>query len=262
MKIRTLFLSAISAALLIVISSSSAYSQGSGRNYYQFKIYHTSKVQEPIVENYLKTAYLPALKRAGINRVGVFKPIVIDTADQKIYVFIPFSSLDQFDKLNPALAKDQQYKTAAKEYVEAPYNKPAYNRIESILLRAFPNMPQPEVPKLAAPKNERVYELRSYEGASENYSASKIKQFDQGSEITIFKDLNFNAIFYAEVLSGSRMPNLMYLTTFNNKADRDAHWQAFNTAPAWLALRALTEYQRNTSKSDILFLYPVDYSDY
>jgi hypothetical protein len=58
------------------------------------------------------------------------------------------------------------------------------------------------------------------------------------------------------------MPNLMYMTTFNNKADRAAHWQAFNTAPAWLTLKALPEYQRNTSKSDILFLYPVEYSDY
>jgi hypothetical protein len=256
MKTYQLFLS----VLFVILINLTSYGQGT--NYYQIKIYHTTKAQEPIVENFLKTAYIPALKRNGVAKVGVFKPIALDTTDFKIYVFISFNSLDQFDKLNPTLSKDQQYKTAAKEYLEAPYNKPSYSRIESILLRAFSGMPMPEVPKLTAPKNERVYELRSYESASENYAASKIKQFNEGSEITIFKDLNFNAVFYGEVLSGARMPNLMYMTTFNNKADRDTHWQAFNTAPVWQALRAQTEYQRNTSKSDIIFLYPTEYSDY
>jgi hypothetical protein len=259
MKICTLALFYCSITITNIFS---AYSQNSDRNYYQLKIYHTSKDQTQIVEKYLKTAYITALHKAGIAKIGVFKPIAIDTADQKIYVFIPFSSLDKFDKINETLSNDNQYQAAGKEYLEVAYNKAAYNRIESILLRAFPGMAQAEVPKLTAPKNERVYELRSYESASEIYSANKIKQFNEGSEITIFKQLNFNAVFYAEVLSGSRMPNLMYLTTFNNKADRDAHWQAFTAAPAWTTLKALPEYQHNTSKSDILFLYPVHYSDY
>ena len=51
--------------------------------------------------------------------------------------------------------------------------------------------------------------------------------FNEGGEIDLFNKLNFNAVFYGEVLSGSSMPNLMYMTSFENKADRDAHWKSF-----------------------------------
>ncbi len=265
MKLRQLFLSVLITGFYMTLTSS-AFSQRS-REYYQFKIYHITKAQEAGVDNYLKTAYIPAMKRAGIKSIGVFKPIVTDTADQKIYVFVPFSSLDQFDKINPILAKDKQYATAGKEYLEATGARPPYKRIESILLRAFSNMPQTVFPKLTAPKNERVYELRSYESATENLSTNKIQMIDVGSakdgnEIDIFKRLNFNTVFLGEVLSGSRMPNLMYITTYNNRADRDAHWQAFNNDPKWASLRSLPEYQKNVSKNEQNFLYPVEYSDY
>ena len=61
-------------------------------------------------------------------------------------------------------------------------------------------MPQTEFPKLTGPRNERVYELRSYEGASEKLSTNKIQQINEGSakdgsEITIFNRLNFNTVF-------------------------------------------------------------------
>jgi hypothetical protein len=266
MKLRQLLLSVLITGIFITVSSS-AFSQKSSLNYYQFKIYHITKAQESTVDNYLKTAYIPALKRAGIKAVGVFKPIVTDTADQKIYVFIPFSSLEQFDKINPALAKDQQYAAAGKEYLEGTGAKPSYKRIESIILRAVSNMPQPMFSKVSGPKNERVYELRSYEGASENLSTNKIQQINEGSanegnEIDIFNRLNFNTVFIGEVLSGSRMPNLMYLTTYINKADRDAHWAAFNNDAKWTSLRSLPQYQKNVSRNEQNFLYPVEYSDY
>ena len=86
--------------------------------------------------------------------------------------------------------------------------------------------------------------------------------FNEGGEIDLFKQLNFNAVFYGSVVSGSRMPNLMYMTTFENKTDRDAHWKAFGDSPVWQKLKALPEYQNNVSKNDQIFLYPTLYSDY
>ena len=38
-------------------------------------------------------------------------------------------------------------------------------------------------------------------------------------------------MFYASVLAGARMPNLMYMTTFENQAERDAHWKTFGDDP-------------------------------
>ncbi|RYE52355.1 MAG: NIPSNAP family containing protein, partial [Sphingobacteriales bacterium] len=76
-----------------------------------------------------------------------------------------------------------------------------------------------------------------------------------------FKRLGFNAVFYGEVIAGSRMPNLMYLTTFENKTDRDAHWKAFGADAYWKELSAMPNYKNNVLKNDTKFFYPTDYSD-
>jgi hypothetical protein len=234
------------------------------REYYEIKVYHiTSKAQEERVDQFLKTAYLPALHRAGISKVGVFKPAASDTTNygKRIFVLTPFNSLEQFSKLPETLQKDKQFESAGTAYLNAPYNDLPYARIETILLYAFTGMPQLEVPKHATAVNERVYELRSYEGHTEKIFQNKVKMFNDGDEVGLFKRLGFNAVFYAEVIAGCRMPNLMYMTTFPNKASRDEHWKAFQTDPQWKTLSGMAEYKNNVSKIDIYFLNPTEYSD-
>jgi hypothetical protein len=58
------------------------------------------------------------------------------------------------------------------------------------------------------------------------------------------------------------MPNLMYMTCFENKADRDDHWKSFSQDPYWKKLSSMPEYQKNVSHIDIIFLRPTDYSDF
>ncbi len=240
----------------------SAYCGKGDKYYYQFKIYHlTTKAQEDRVDKFLQGAYLPALHRAGIANVGVFKPVVKDS-EQLVYVFIPFSSWKQFEGLDKTLSADNQYLADGKDYLEAAYNDIPYKRIESIILKAFDEAPMPFVPQLSSPKAERVYELRSYEGPTENYYKNKVVMFNKGNEVGLFKRLGFNAVFYSEVISGPHMPNLMYMTTFNNKDDREKHWKAFGDDPEWKTLVAKPEYQHNVSKADIIFLRPTDYSDF
>jgi len=115
--------------------------------------------------------------------------------------------------------------------------------------------------KLTAPKSERVYELRSYEGPSEKYYKNKVRMFNQGGEISLFARLGFNGVFYSEVLVGSKMPNLMYMTSFNNMQSRDEHWKAFGDDPEWKTLSAKPEYQHNVSHADIIFLRPTEFSE-
>ena len=85
--------------------------------------------------------------------------------------------------------------------------------------------------------------------------------FNSG-EIDLFKKLGFNALFYAEVLFGSRMPNLMYMTCHASKAARDANWKNFTADPLWKKMSSAPEYQHNVSKITISFLHPVSYSDF
>ncbi len=226
---------------------------------YQLKIYHLKgKAQQDMIDVYLQDAYIPALHRAGITAVGVFKPLAADTAEQLIYVFVPFKKTSDFMELDGKLIKDQQYQETGKAYLNAVYNKAPYVRLESVLLTAMKNAPEFYIPKLNAPKNERVYELRSYESATENISLNKIGMFND-AEIAIFSKLNFNAVFYAQVISGSHMPNLMYLTTYENKADRDKHWADFGID--YKKISGLPQYQNNVSKVVSVFVRPTNYSD-
>lgn len=164
--------------------------------------------------------------------------------------------------MDQQLNADQQYLTNGKDYIDAGYKDAAFARMETIILKAFPKMPEPAVPNLSAAKTERVYELRSYESPTEKYNVNKVKMFNDGNEVALFKRLNFNAVFYAEVLAGSHMPNLMYMTTFNSKQDRDQHWATFSADAQWKTLVAMPEYQNNVSRNEIVFLHPTAYSDF
>jgi hypothetical protein len=166
------------------------------------------------------------------------------------------------EEVSRKLLKDKDYLQNGKEYLDAPSHNTPYVRMENILLKAFELAPKMNLPKLTGQKTERVFELRSYESGTEKLFRNKVEMFNQGGEIKLFERLNFNAIFYGEVLSGSRMPNLMYMTSFEDRADRDAHWKTFGSDPEWKRLSALPQYQKNVSKIDIMLLNATEYSDY
>ena len=232
--------------------------------FYEIVVYHfVNNEQQQTIEQYLRDAYLPALHRLHLNKIGAFIPLANDTAaDKRLYLIIPISSLQQAATLQQNLMKDPEYLSGGKTYLDAVYNKAAYGRMEVILLKAFPDAPFLNLPALTSPKGEHIYELRSYESASEKIFQNKVKMFNQGGEVTLFKKLNFNAVFYASVVAGSRMPNLMYMTSFENMKDRDTHWKSFTDAPEWKKLSSAPEYQNNVIKNDIVFLKAAAYSDY
>jgi hypothetical protein len=215
------------------------------------------------MDAYLKDAYLPALHRAGIPTVGVFKPIETDTAFGKfIYVFIPFKTLKQYEQLTDILSKDQVYLQAGKDFLDAPYNNPPFVRYESVLSIAFSHMPQFRVPTFTTPNSERIYEYRSYESATEARAAKKIQMFNEGGEIEIFESIGANAVFYAKVILGSQMPRLIYMTTYADMKSHDERWAAFRAHPEWKRLSGLEEYKNSTSKTRAFLLHPASYSDF
>lgn len=254
----------IAYLLFIALAFTTIKSGAQNRDIYQIKTYVMNTAnQMEVTESYLKDAYIPALKRTGIKHIGVFKPKTIETDSiKKVIVLIPFPSLDAFLNLDDKLSQDKVYLADGSSYLNAPYNEAPYTRIESVLLKAFSGHPTLTLPSLTNPKNERVYEMRSYESSTEAISKNKIDMFNNGGEIKLFDRLNFNAVFYGEVISGNKMPNLMYMTTFENKEKRDELWKAFFSSPEWKVLSAETKYKNNVSKADIFFLTPTEYSDY
>jgi hypothetical protein len=247
---------------IVLLSWSSDYKPA--REIYQLTVYHfSSDSQEKILDNYLQNALLPALHKMNMANIGVFKSIANDTAVLKsLYVFFTIKSPDAVLKLSEKLNSDKDYLSAGAEYINAVYTAPPYDRMETILLRAFPLAPTMNLPQLKGEKKNRVYELRSYESYTEKIFKNKVQMFNEGDEIGLFKRLNFNAVFYSEVIAGSKMPNLMYMTCFENKADRDEHWKNFVADPQWKKLSAMPGYQNNVSKIEITFLSPAAYSDF
>lgn len=260
----------LSITFLFTITSGTGFFQtvtaqkrSNHQQFYQIKIYHLDdNSQEQKVDAFLKEAYLPALHRAGVEPVGVFKPIEQDTtSDRRIYVLTPFNSLEQLITLQDALEKDNQYLSDGASYIRAQHNQPPYAFIESIILKAFSQAPHIQTPDLTSPKPERIYELRSYGSATEALNKNKVEMFNEGGEVEIFKDLEFNAVFYGNVLAGSEMPNLMYMTSFKNMESREAHWDSFVNSPQWEKLSSVEKYQHNVSRINIQLLHPTKYSD-
>jgi len=241
-----------------------SYSQDKNREFYQLKIYSfENKEQVATTDAYLKNAFLPALKETGISSIGVFKEHVKhDSIIGKTYVLIPFKSLDDFLELESELGINEIHISNGSDYLKASHDQPPYKRIESILMKAFIDMPNMALPNLKGPRNERIYELRSYESATEALYVNKVDMFNAGGEVPLFDDLGFNAVFYGEVLSGANMPNLMYMTTHENTEAQTANWKSFVDSPVWHKLKVRPEYQNNVSKNTKYMLFPTEYSDY
>ena len=231
-------------------------------DYYQLRVYTIeNEAQEAAMDQYLQNAYIPALKRAGIEDVGVFKSIQGKNKGQNlIVVFIPFRSMKSIDKIQAKLEKDSEFESAAKDFREAPYDKPPYQRLETTLMKAFSSTPEYHRPELATPGSERVYELRSYQSATEELHRRKVKMFDEG-ESELFIQLGFEPMFFAKVIAGADMPNLVYMTCHENEEAQAANWDSFRVHPAWQEMKVLDEYQNTVSKSDKWMLYPTAYSD-
>lgn len=233
------------------------------QEYYELRIYTLSNEQQlKTVEDYLQQALIPALKKQGIGTVGVFTPITNDTAStKKLYLLIPFRSVEQAINYTDKLEKDNSYQDKGKPYIEAKFNEVPYFRQERILMKAFKDQPVLKVPSLKSSRSDRVYELRNYEGHTEKIYANKVDMFNRGGEIKLFDRLGFNGIFYGEVIFGSRMPNLVYMTSFENMEERNAHWKTFGNDAEWKELSSREEYQNNVSHADIWLLRSTPYSD-
>lgn len=256
-KIKATF---IITALLMVSSTLFAKAQ---HDFFQIKIYHLKNNEQVTqVDAYLENDYLPALHRLNIKNIGVFKPIANDTASIKfIYVLIPFKSKEEWMKVEQNISKDEVYTSAAQKFLAAPADNAPYERMESILLEAFSGQGQLLLPTTKSV--DRIFELRSYESPTENLLAKKIAMFNK-DEISIFNRLGFNPVFYGKVLSGSHMPNLMYMPIFNSADERNAQWKTFGNDAKWKEISAdpVNENKVSVSHIDSILMHNTSYSDY
>lgn len=248
-------------SLIALLTGTQGYSQA--RDIYQIKIYTIeNEAQEKQMDQFLKEAYIPALHRTGIKNVGVFKPVEDEKmAGKQIFVLIPYLDIEHFEALGAELNQDKKFQKAGSAYINAAHDKPPYVRIESIILRSFSSMPNYGVPTHSTDRGQQIYELRSYQAATEKLYEKKVEMFNEGGESKIFMDLDFQPVFFGEVISGAHMPNLMYMTSFKDKTSQEKHWGAFGSSPAWDILKNDEQYANTVSHIDKILLHPTEYSE-
>ncbi|MFH1303219.1 MAG: NIPSNAP family protein [Planctomycetota bacterium] len=226
------------------------------QEYYELRTYRIADADnQKLVSDYLEQALLPALKRQGISRVGVFKE-VDGKGDFSLYVLIPFKSLEQFSALNDVLEKDAAYHKSAETFFALPMKSPAYSRIESRLMKAFSGMPVLEVPEGDGP---HLFELRTYESSNQKLARLKVDMFNSG-EIDIMRDVKLGPVFFGETLIGGDVPNLTYMLSAPKREDHDKHWDGFRAHPEWDRMKKLDKYKGTVSKITNWYLEPVPFS--
>jgi len=206
------------------------------------------------LDNYFKTALIPALNKNGVKTVGVFKEWR-PSDPVKFYLLTPYASLENYLSVNMKVKADADYIKNSAAYHSIPADKALYSRFTSTLMLAFDGFPQIAVPS-AEP---RMFELRTYEGYSEDAVRRKIKMFNDG-EFPIFNRAKLNPVFCGEVIAGDKQPRLTYLITCKNMEERDKGWTAFVSDPEWKKLLSDTQYANTISKISNVFLAPTPYS--
>lgn len=245
-------------ASLVTNAEDNDFFAKSSPEFYELRVYTLKNAaQQKLVEDYFREAAIPALNRLGSKNIGVFTELKPE-GQSKLYAVIPYNSMKDFLNVTEKLSTDQAHLQAGASYLNAPASSPAYDRIQSSLLKAFAGMPKIYVPENKA----RIFELRRYESASEAAGKKKIDMFDNVGEISIFKRVGLTPVFFGETIIGEMRPNLTYMLTFDDMAEHDANWKAFGSDAEWKRIKAIPGYEDANIVSRIsrTFLVPTSFS--
>jgi hypothetical protein len=230
-----------------------AAAENNGRQYYELRVYTTkSEKQQKLVSDYWQNAAVPAYNRLGAKPIGVFTELE-DSPTNKIYVLIPFDSLEQFSGVASKLAGDSAYQQASKEFMELPKNDPSYVKFDSSLLLAMEGMKRLELPPSSAEKKPWIFELRTYLSPNEAKGINKVEMFNSG-EIPVMKEVGLSPVFFAQSILGTQLPNLTYMVSGENMEEHKKHWKGFGPNPIWQKLSKDPQYKDNVSGIINVFL--------
>jgi hypothetical protein len=233
--------------------AATAQVQQKNNQVYEFRVYHMRRNMKPL-ENYFTKAFIPALNRLGVKNVGVFSEWS-KNEPPVIYALIPYKSFDDFGRITMELKKDKAFEQARAEYDQIPVDQTVFERYDSSLMLAFDGIPQMVVPA----QKPRLFELRIYEGYSEDAVKRKVKMFNEG-ELGIFKNVKVNPVFFGENITGKGLPCLTYMAVYDNMEARDQAWKEFSAHPDWQKMSKLPEYADTVSRIHRVFLEPLPYS--
>ncbi len=215
---------------------------------------------EEKLDGYLEKALLPALARQGIGPIGAFdQASEAEDGSIQVMLLLPGPDVETVTRATAKLADDEEFSRAAADYLSTPAKQPVVKRIQSELLLSFDCWPQVAVPQQKKDGKDRLFELRVYESPTENLGELKVEMFNAG-EVPIFLDSHIMPVFMGQALIGDKMPNLTYMTVYDNDQARKAGWDNFRSHPDWKVLSAVPKYKGTVSKIHKSDWIPKSYS--
>ncbi len=237
-----------------------AMSQSVSNQYYEIIEYQGIEVARlGELDVFLEKALIPSLNRMAIENIGALSTEIPVEGKTSLFLFIPLSGPSQVATVMDALGNDESFLKDGKTYLETDIKKPVYTRMRSELLLAFNCFPNLAVPTQKIAKKERLFELRVYESPTERMGVLKVDMFNSG-EVPIFLDCGIQPVFFGQALVGDRMPNLTYMTVYDNATHRDDCWKKFQSHPDWAKLKVVEKYAGAVSKIHKINLLPRPYS--
>jgi hypothetical protein len=235
--------------------------QGKGREFYQLRRYHIiAGPQRAICDAFFRDALIPALNRLSISPVGVFD-VQIGLQSPSVYILMPSTSAETLATVETYLGKDAEYMKVGAPFLNASGAQPPFDRIESTFLQAFEKWPRLILPAATAKKGTRIFEMRIYEGATDQGHRRKMEMMQSG-ETEVFDKAGIEQVFYSETLIGSPLPSITYMIVFSSMDERDKKWAAFRASEGWKALSSQPRYSFETINTNVsnYILTPTAYS--
>ncbi len=206
------------------------------------------------LQEHLQRALLPALNRLGLEPIGVFTPLY-GSDSATVHLLIPHPSVDSVLTLQARLLDDEEFTQTADALLQPSPEEAVYIRMKSSLMQAFEGVPRLEAPA----RGPRIFELRRYESHNIKAGKLKVEMFNEG-EIAVFRRTGLTPVFFGQTLIGDRMPNLVYMLTFKDMAERDTAWDRFRVDPDWKRMSAMEKYRGTVSNISDTILQPADFS--
>jgi hypothetical protein len=221
---------------------------------YEWRIY-TLTGNGDLPDSFLSDVFLPAYNRRQI-RTGAFGPYNPKEGEkEQRHVLFIYPDIDTYLRVKKTVREDPVFRRESEAFYKLTATDPVYSNFEAYLCEAFDKIPVHRIPD----SSRTIFELRIYHSPNEEANQRKIKMFNK-EEINLFGQTGINSVLYGEILAGSRMPALLYLTWYSDIEARNRAWKTFGNHPEWKRMSALPEYAHTATHNQSILLSPMPYS--
>lgn len=237
---------------------------------YEFRIYHLNSAENAKKwDAWMAATGVKDFKAAGASMVGAFEPRAMEkkkgeeavpNEEFRRYVVAVYPSMAAVGRPSHDTGVEVAADKAVEGYLNPEPKAPAFDRVETSLLTAFPSFPEMKMPEGDGGK-DRFFEVRIYENPSERTAALKVEMFGEGGEIEIFDNVGLKSVFFGSARVAANFPQLTYMVSHENDEAMAKAWDGFRTSPDWGKLKKVKRYAGTVSKIHKHFMVALPFSD-